>query len=279
MSRRGIRLTDNAELYTRVKNLVHEGYSATEIRNETGVAFATIKKYFHPYLTKKKPAGATVQQRDPEKYKRVVEMHDNGHTQLEIVNETGITPATLRKLFPDTDWIERRTANEDWDTAEKLLNGEHSYQHVSRTTGITPDRLRRRFPGRGNPAPHARKFTEQELNSIQRMVDAGYSAHHIALEHGVHYAQVVRLFPETRTPEYRAKLTTHVTFTDLERIRLLVDDDVSLSEITRTTGVRPETIKKYFPHAGWGGDEDAIEKAVIARRGNELLNEMENKTW
>lgn len=37
----------------------------------------------------------------------------------------------------------------------------------------------------------------------------------------------------------------------MSQLRRMVEDDVSMKEISRTMGIHRNTIKRYFPDAGW----------------------------
>jgi hypothetical protein len=60
-----------------------------------------------------------------------------------------------------------------------------------------------------------------------------------------------------------------VTQEVLDRAGALLQDGASQREVTRTTGIARETLRKYFPGQGWtfkeGGDFRALTKSADAR--------------
>ena len=60
---------------------------------------------------------------------------------------------------------------------------------------------------------------------------------------------------------------------ELERAKALLQDGASQREVTRTTGIARETLRKYFPGKGWthreGGDFRALTRYTNpdARKG------------
>lgn len=63
-----------------------------------------------------------------------------------------------------------------------------------------------------------------------------------------------------------SRSTAPVTQEDLDRAKALLQDGPSQREVTRTTGIARETLRKYFPGKGWtfkeGGDFRALTKGA-----------------
>jgi hypothetical protein len=83
---------------------------------------------------------------------------------------------------------------------------------------------------------------------IRALTRAGYSTREIAAAVGVHERTVSRARVRTGVAQ---PANRPFTADDMRTAGSLLDDGASLSEVARTIGRDPITIRKYFPGCGW----------------------------
>lgn len=104
---------------------------------------------------------------------------------------------------------------------------------------------------------HTLKDNEERFERISQLVDDGLSQGEILKAEKISRGALIKYFPEVKgRPRYKKPRppktdnNNRVSPEQLERIALLVEDEVPIREIARTTGISDTTIKKYFPNAG-----------------------------
>lgn len=117
-------------------------------------------------------------------------------------------------------------------------------------------------------------WTPERKAMIEKAVRAGWTIKAICDHFGTSHATFRKHFPDYATKnqgQLAGAATRAKRFQESARfaqVAEMVDDGASLNEILRTTGVHPDTTKKYFPEAGWtraqGQERKILELATYA---------------
>ena len=132
-----------------------------------------------------------------------------------------------------------------------------------------------------NPFANNRQpWTPERRALIAEAVEAGWTITRISKEFGTSHYTVKKEFPGYRNKALAVRSgseTVSRRFQESERfaqMAAMVEDGTSLNEILRTTGIHPDTVKKYFPEAGW-----TMEQGQERKRMEDALDDKLRKAW